>query len=281
MVKKWPVGIIQGRLTRSLDGRIQFFPKDNWKNEFQLALKIGLDCIEPILETDDYQSNPLLTEDGVKELIQLSDAWGIGVFSVCADVFMDFRFHRSANRERELATAILSQLIVNCEKIGARTILIPVLERSAIVSDVEKTEFKESLLPVLKAAEKRNIRIAIEPSLPAVELKDFIESFRHPAIGVYYDIGNATAYGFDAAKEIRYLKDLIFGIHVKDRKVGGSTVALGTGDANFPEIFPALREIGYSNHLILQAARDPGDNVTQNAARNLDFISQFFGKPRS
>ncbi len=140
MVKKWPVGIIQGRLTRSSDGRIQFFPKDNWKNEFPLASKIGFDCLEPIVEADDYRSNPFLTEDGVKELIRLSELHDVKIFSVCADFMMDYRFHRTTVRERTLAAEILNRLIVGCERIGVRTILIPVLERSAILNDSEKTD---------------------------------------------------------------------------------------------------------------------------------------------
>lgn len=280
MVKKFPVGIIQGRLTRSADGRIQFFPKDNWRNEFPLASKIGFDCLEPILEADDYQSNPLLTESGIKDLVRLSELHGVKIFSVCADFMMDYRFHRTTIRKRKLAAEILNQLVVNCERIGVKTILIPVLERSAILTDVEKRELRNSLLPILEVAGKKRVRMAIEPSLPAPELKDFIESFDCSNVGVYYDIGNATAYGFDAAKEIRYLKDLVFGIHVKDRKVGGSTVILGTGGANFPEIFTALGDVGYNNHLILQAARDPQDNVARNAIRNLNFVNQFLNKPR-
>ena len=41
-----PVGIMQGRLVPPVDGRIQAFPAENWKDEFELASDAGLACIE-------------------------------------------------------------------------------------------------------------------------------------------------------------------------------------------------------------------------------------------
>ena len=31
------IGIMQGRLSKSVDGKIQTFPKDHWKDEFYLG----------------------------------------------------------------------------------------------------------------------------------------------------------------------------------------------------------------------------------------------------
>ncbi|MNF08488.1 hypothetical protein D3C80_2089240 [compost metagenome] len=51
-------------------------------------------------------------------------------------------------------------------------------------------------------------------------------------------------------------------MHVKDRVLGGTTVALGSGNADFPEVFGALRTLGYAGNFILQTARaDDGDHA--------------------
>ena len=48
------IGIMQGRLTCPKGRGIQFFPFDNWENEFYKAEKLGLDEIEFIFDFDDY-----------------------------------------------------------------------------------------------------------------------------------------------------------------------------------------------------------------------------------
>jgi hexulose-6-phosphate isomerase len=273
MVDIPPIGIIQGRLTSSPNGRLQFFPKNNWRNEFPLAQKIGLAAIEPILETDDFLDNPLLNEAEIEELKMLSQRYQVAVVSCCGDIFMDYPLHRETGDRLELAVMILDRLIANCARVGIKTILMPILERSEIRSESEKSQLRSVLSGFLGKVEKAGISFAFESSLPGLELKELVESFKHSNVKVYYDIGNAVSYGFDVPREIRILGGLIGGVHVKDRKVGSSvSVPLGTGDASFPDIFAVLREVNYRECLILQAARDVNDCFLENAERNLNFV---------
>ena len=53
------LGIMQGRLTSTLGRGIQFFPFEEWKEEFKAAQEIGIDEIEWIFDYPDYQKNPL------------------------------------------------------------------------------------------------------------------------------------------------------------------------------------------------------------------------------
>lgn len=271
-----PIGIIQGRLTPSPDGRLQFFPKNNWRAEFSLAHQIGLQLIEPIFHTEDYPDNPILGGLELEEMKLLAEKNSVAIRSVCVDFFMDYTLHRSVGDKLALAQVVLALLIKNCRRIGIKTILIPILERSEVVGDNEKTQLINNLTPFLVQANAAGVDIAFESSLPAVELKELIENFRHPRVKVYYDVGNAASMGFDVPKEILLLKDLIVGVHVKDRKLGGSSVPLGTGAANFPAVFAALKAINYRNPLILQAARGEQDLVVANAKRNIQFIRDIY-----
>ena len=47
------IGIMQGRLSPPIDGRIQAFPINDWESEFEKASKIGFDCIEWIFDMED------------------------------------------------------------------------------------------------------------------------------------------------------------------------------------------------------------------------------------
>ncbi len=65
----------------------------------------------------------------------------------------------------------------------------------------------------------------------------------------------AGLLGFDPAEEIGAYGARIDNVHVKDRVLGGTTVPLGTGNANFPVVFQALKRSGYAGNFILQTAR--------------------------
>ena len=53
----------------------------------------------------------------------------------------------------------------------------------------------------------------------------------------------------------------ILNVHVKDRKLGGTTVPLGTGDADLPKVLSLLVARGYRGNFILQTARaEDGDH---------------------
>ena len=44
-------------------------------------------------------------------------------------------------------------------------------------------------------------------------------------------------------------------MHIKDRLLGGTTVPLGSGSADFEAVFSSLANIGYNGNYILQTAR--------------------------
>ena len=52
-------GMVQGRLTQSPPGCLQWFPNDHWKDEFIIASDLGIDYIELIAETKYNSNNPI------------------------------------------------------------------------------------------------------------------------------------------------------------------------------------------------------------------------------
>ena len=112
----------------------------------------------------------------------------------------------------------------------------------------------------LEAKMKQNdLRIAFESDLPPARLKEFIDPFPS-SFGINYDIGNSAGLGFEPAKELEQYSDRIINVHIKDRVLGGSTVPLGQGNANFDLVYKLLAECGYSGRFILQTARDPNND---------------------
>jgi hexulose-6-phosphate isomerase len=76
--------------------------------------------------------------------------------------------------------------------------------------------------------------------------------------------------GFDPKEELEAYGLKILNVHVKDRKLGSTTVPLGTGNANINYVFQKLQEIGYSGGLTMQAAR--GENDVETAKEQLKYV---------
>ena len=53
------LGIMQGRLSKPLNGKIQSFPTNTWKKEFYVAKEIGFELIEWVLD-EDLKYNPIM-----------------------------------------------------------------------------------------------------------------------------------------------------------------------------------------------------------------------------
>jgi hexulose-6-phosphate isomerase len=266
------IGIMQGRLSPPAAGRLQAFPWTSWEQEFHHARACGLDCIEWIFEGDRYEQNPIWTVSGSERVRRQIEETGIPLRSICADYFIEHPFFRVQDKERSQSVSVLKTLILKASGVGIRTILMPVLEEAEIRTPEDKALLTESLKEPLSLAASCGIRLGLETELPARDYRNLVEGFDHPALGVYYDTGNAAARGYDIAADIRLLGPFLFGVHIKDRKRGGPSVLLGEGDADFAAFFKALGEVGYTGPLILQTAF--GEDYLRIAGMHLEFVKE-------
>lgn len=273
------VGILQGRLSPSPDGRFQFFPSE-WEREFMLAKLIGFSSIEWLFDWVDYDensiANPILARDGRAKIATCARTSGVAVNSVCADYFMKYRLDGTP-QETAPHIAILLALIEAAASTKMRLLLVPLLEKNAIKNEDQKNAVAANMRSAVKFAEKCGVRIGFESELPADELADFLDRFNSDAVGVYYDVGNCTSYGFDCPRDLRQLDRLVFGVHVKDRKNGSSqSVMLGSGDTDFKGCVRALMDIGFQGTLIMQTWH--GDDYLSDARAQYKFLRQIIDK---
>ncbi|WP_419663635.1 putative xylose isormerase domain protein, TIM barrel [Desulfosarcina variabilis str. Montpellier] len=270
------VGIMQGRLSEPPLNRIQAFPVNTWKDEFQNARQCDIAFIEWLFEDDRSYVNPITSEAGRESIQDCIERSGVRISSVCADYFMLNLFFRVLEEERAQNIRMLESIIRYTHEIGGETVLLPVLETSEIRSNREMRELAESLQRPLDLAESMGVRIGLETELESQKYLELVNRIDHPAIGVYYDTGNAAAKGYDCAKDIELLGSFIAGIHLKDRKIGGPTVPLGSGDVDFPAVFEAIIRVRFSGTLVLQAA--PGKDYLGIAAGYNRFVREALSK---
>lgn len=278
---KHQIGIMQGRLTRPNGRGIQFFPFENWENEFLTAKSLGLDEIEFIFDYEAYEKNPLWTAEGVQKIISLKKQCGIQVNAVCFDYFMRRPFYK-AQAEQKLQikdenTAVIKKVLSAMGQAGIRLLEIPLVDQSSLKSDMERREFREWLLQVVEGTGD-SIYFALETDLAPEDFLDYLKAFAHPRIGANYDSGNSSGIGYDLYEEVTTLGDYIFNIHIKDRIFHGTTVRLGTGSADFDQLFKGLRKIGYQNNFILQAARGTEGDEEANICTQMEFVNSYIQK---
>lgn len=254
---------MQGRLSPAEEGRFQFFPTD-WPAEFELAKNMGFDGICWFLDVDRPNFDPVkdiwqdpTTLEIIDRTIKTLPIAGIDCGWLDLDLLYD----------------ILPAL---APRLSAGIAAIPLLEDKAPKSESDWDAAGLILKRLSAKAKTLQLRLALETELPAEKLKRFLDKLECGNVGVCYDIGNATSYGFDCPEEIRLLGAKIFEVHIKDRKVGGASFLLGEGDAKFADCFAALKEIGYGGGYTLQAWR--GDDYLADAKLQLAFVKNGLNK---
>lgn len=271
-----PLGILQGRLSRPPAGRPQAFPP-SWPDEFTSARASGFDAIEWLITADHIPDNPLLVDGGVAQLLEIRGRTGLRIPSVCADCFITMPLVRVPAAVRAERMELLQHIIARAAEADARVLLLPVLEDNALGRRSEALELIGALRESLALAERVQVTVALESDWRADALVELVDQAGSQALGVYYDVGNATAAGYDPARDIAILTNRIRGVHIKDRRTGGPSVPLGDGDVNFESALDALRRAGYNGTLILEtpAGADPTASAVANLAFLRDRIARF------
>lgn len=272
------LGIMQGRLTLPKGRGIQFFPFDNWENEFKIAAEIGLNEIEFIFDLDRYEENPLWSESGINRINAVIAETGVKVNSICADFFMRRPFFRLDEATRLGNIEILKKLIHSAKAIGATTVEIPLVDNSSMKTEEEKKALIASLKAVVPTATREAITLTLETDLPPRPFLELLEGIGEPLVKANYDSGNSSGLGYDSYEEITTLGKFVHNVHIKDRLLGGITMPLGQGSANFDKLFRALKETGYAGSLILQVARQADGEEPEAIKSYMTFVKSYIQK---
>lgn len=276
MKNKNSIGIMQGRLTRPAGRGIQFFPFENWKQEFEDAQKLGLNEIEFIFDFYKYRQNPLWSKKGRKKISTQVKDTGVKVNSICADYFMRKPFFRVSGKERENSSIILKHLIRHCSEIGAALIEIPLVDNSSIKTKSEEDIFVSTIRKILPLLEKYNVKIGFETDLNPHNFLSLIKRVGSSSVGANYDTGNSASLGYDPKEEIGTFGEHVFNIHIKDRLYKGGTVELGKGDTQFKRLFKYLGKLGYNGSFILQTARGKDGDETRTIKSQMNFLKRLW-----
>lgn len=258
---------MQGRLSPAQNGRLQFFPLD-WLAEFAIAAKIGFSHIQWFLDRDIPGFDPIKDLWSQPEVLRQIDA----VRKLTPISSVDCGTYALFGREAVLTLHDFPLLFPSLAgRLATNIVSLALLEKNAPKTEGEKQEVLVNLKSLADLAATYHLRLALETELPAFELVAFLERLGRSNVGIGYDLGNCTSYGFDCPADIKFLGEKIIEVHCKDRRRGSSqSLLLGTGDTNYPDAFAALKEIGYSGAITLQAWR--GEDYLADAETQLKFV---------
>jgi hexulose-6-phosphate isomerase len=261
---------MQGRLSPQVDGKIQAFPWAHWKDEFALAQKHGFDLMEWTLDQDRLDENPLITKHGREEIRELSKKHGVEVLSLTGDNFMQAPFYKFEGLKRDRLIDDMKKIVDACADLGVLYVLIPLVDAGRIEDEAQEVSLRKGLEEVRPTLKSRGMRIVFESDFPPARLADFMETFPTDTCGINYDIGNSASLGYKPEEEIAAYGARIVNVHVKDRLLGGTTVPLGTGNADIQTAIRALKRSGYHGNYILQTARAQDGNHAEVLCRYRD-----------
>lgn len=213
---------------------------------FRLAKDVGFEGVE---------APPINDEKQAKTMRDAAEKAGIRIHSV---IFGGWEAPLSspdpavAQRGLEAARAGLQ----SAKWMGADDILLvpAIVDGRGTRYQDAYTRSQKQVRALIPTAEKLNIMILIEEVwnkflLSPLEYAHYIDSFKHPLVQSYFDVGNVVLFAYPE-DWIRTLGKRIKRVHLKDFKRGNyQFVPLREGDIDWPEVRKAFSEIGYSNFM--------------------------------
>tara|TARA_B100001063_G_C16776848_1_gene566275 strand:+ start:3524 stop:4339 length:816 start_codon:yes stop_codon:yes gene_type:complete len=255
-MKKLSLSYVQGRLSKKVGDKFQYFPIDNWQNEFYLANKIGFKNIEWIVSD---LSNPILNHYSSLEIRKILKKNKINISSLSLDLIMDKPLHLWAKANLEWLMKILD---IASKTHGIKRINVPCEEQSRFFNHENLLKFKKNLKLILKILNNKTC-VSLESDFSPKNINHLLKSIKSKNLGINLDLGNIEANGYEIKDFFNLLSKKIFGIHIKERKIlFGSTKKLSVNN-NIKFLFSNIERLPNLRDLTLQTYRSKNNYVKE------------------
>src|SRR5437870_3241651 len=168
---------MQGRLSAMVDGKIQAFPWNEWREEFPRAQALGLTRIEWTIDQDRLRENPLNTAAGQKAILELSHSYALRPASLTGDCFMQAPFWKTDGEMQKSLVEDLDLVLASCSILGIEFVVIPLVDNGRIENPTQAETLLRVLLDRTAALSKQGVKIVFESDLPPAPLSQFIDKF--------------------------------------------------------------------------------------------------------
>jgi L-ribulose-5-phosphate 3-epimerase len=213
------------------------------------------------------------------EAVTARDKTGIAIHGVIDSIHWNDRLSSPNPKVRAKGRAALKNGLLDAKFYGADTVLL-------VPGKVDKEAtyeqcWERSSAEVRKAiplAEKTGVKIAIEVVwndflTKPEQLIEYVDQFKTPLVGAYFDCSNMIKYGVKPGDWIRKLGKRMLKFDFKGYSNSKKWVAIGEGDEDWPDVLKALAQVGYNGWATAEVAgggRKELQDVAQRMKRVLE-----------
>ena len=205
------IGIMQGRLSPMVAGKIQAFPEKHWKAEFFTAQALGFDMIEWTLDRQNIMQNPFLIDH--QSILAIKDMSGVNLKSLTYDAAMQAPLVLDGNIQNT-EVEVLSRVLQACQKLNVKYLIFPLVDQSSIKDYNDYCEYIKLFTYIDEKLLGDKIRIAIESDFEPKRINQFMKDIGSNNIGINYDTGNSASLGYDFEEEMLEYSAFILNIHI-------------------------------------------------------------------
>lgn len=272
------------------------FPGEwSWEQVFELAGRAGFEGVElcvdypPFFEAmakerhegliaeiaksvgSGFEKSKALTfdspENAIKEVKKIAANNGLAVSSLLTFAQFYYTLMHPDDRIWNTGIDLVHRLMDFAVVMEAPNLLVvPGVVDSRVSYDFGYKRLEEAFWKLKEAAEEKKVGLGLENIWGKIfyspfEMRDFVDKFDSPYIGVHFDVGNVIQYGFPE-QWIRMLgKKRLLNIHLKDyseaiNNIRGFTY-LFQGSVPWGRVMDALEEIEYDGYLIAEVPPYP------------------------
>lgn len=209
------------------------------------------------------------------EAAKASEKTGIHIHGIIDSKHWDIRLSDPDPAVRAKGLEILKQALRDAKVVGADTVLLV----PGKVSNPDTENFdqcysrsQEQVRKAIPLAEELNVKIAVEVvwndfiTTPQ-QFVQYIDDFKNPMVGGYFDCSNMIKYGVPPADWIRALGKRMLKFDLKGYSHEKEWVPIGEGDEDWPAILEALDEVGYRGWATAEVGGGGREHLHDVAAR--------------
>jgi hexulose-6-phosphate isomerase len=211
------------------------------------------------------------------EVLKAMEVTGLPVTSVCGELHWKYLLSDPDAAIREQGVTALKLALQDASAYGTDAVLlVPGRVSDTVTYDECWLRSTDEIKKALPLAEKLQVKIGIENVwnnflLSPMEAATYVDQFKSPYVGFYFDCGNILAYGWPE-QWIKILSKRIVRVHIKEYskkiadkqgKGAGFGVKLMEGDVNWPAVMKALDDVGYQGWTTIE---QPGGDTPEGLA---------------
>ncbi|MBM4438371.1 MAG: sugar phosphate isomerase/epimerase, partial [Actinobacteria bacterium] len=226
------------------------------------AAKLGFDGIEWSIRSS-FGEDPFWDDAVRGAVVRNARAAGVKLSSVILSIVGRIDFPADPTG-RDWCRKLILAAIRLCADAEIAVMMVPCFKKGRATPLDQIVRAAEDLRACAPAAQDAGVILGVEDMITAEENLDLFARIDHPAVRLYYDLGNSIHFGIDPYREVPLLSHLICQHHMKDAIWNPPLDAkgipinaprlLGEGDADFVRFLREVVAHGYDQWLVLETS---------------------------